>query len=196
MKFIIFLLALAGLLFSCQNTTKENEKEETHHETSIVFGDSDFSFPELSAPAKQQAIQWGVFEDILAETKKLNGSNLRTLKNRSERLSEYSDSLFKKVPDTLNTNQIRSRLLVVKTRAEVLKQAAHSEILDSAALQNSVSEMNGAVKNLIVHLNEKFLKDKIDSQRLENEKMELREQQRYKDSIMNLERQDIQRRKL
>lgn len=196
MKFTIFLLAIAGITFSCQNSIEENEIEETKYETTIVFGDQNFKFPELSAPAKEQAIQWGVLEDILAETKKLNGSNIRALKNRTERLSEYSDSLFKKVPDTLNTNQIRSRLLVVKTRAEILKQAAHSEILDSAQLQNSVAEMNGAVKNLIVHLNEKFLKDKIDSQRLENEKMELRTQKRFTDSIMDLERQDMQNRKL
>lgn len=196
MKFKIFLLAIAGIAFSCQNSIEENEVGETTYETTIVFGDTIFRFPELSAPAKEQAIHWGVLEDVLAETKRLNGSNFRVLKNRSERLTEYSDSLFKKIPDTLNTNQIRSRLLVLKTRAQILHQTAHRAILDSADLQNSVTEMNSAVATLIVHLNEKFLKDRIDSQRLDNEKMELKGQKRYKDSIMELERQDIQNRRL
>lgn len=196
MRFKIFFLAIVGMAFSCQNSIDENEIGETKYETTIVFGDTTYSFPELSAPAKEQAIHWGVLEDVFSETKKLNGSDFRALKTRSERLTEYSDSLFKKIPDTLNTNQIRSRLLVVKTRAEILHQTAHRATLDSADLQNSVSEMNGAVKNLIVHLNEKFQKDKIDSQRLDNEKTELRGQKRYKDSIMDLERQDIQNRRL
>ena len=196
MKFTIFLLAIAGMFISCQNSIEEDESSETKFEAAAVFGDTTFSFPELSAPAKEQAIHWGVLEDIYAETKKLNGSDFRALKTRSERLTEYSDSLFKKIPDTLNTNQIRSRLLVVKTRAELLHQSAHRATLDSADLQNSVLEMNSAVKTLIVHLNEKFLKDKIDSQRLENEKMELKGQKQYKDSIMDLERQDILDRRL
>lgn len=196
MKFTIFLLVIAGIAFSCQNSIEENENVETKYETAIIFGDTSYSFPELSVPAKEQAVHWGVLEDFLAETKKLNGSNFQLLKTRSERLTEYSDSLFKKIPDTLNTNQIRSRLLVLKTRAELLYQTAHRGTLDSSDLQNSVAEMNSAVKNIIIHLNGKFQKDKIDSERKENEKMELKSQKRFKDSIMDLERKDIQNRKV
>lgn len=189
-------MAIAIVAFSCQNSIEENENDEIKNETAIIFGDTTFNFPELSLPAKEHAVHWGVLEDLFSETKKLNGSNFQSLKNGSERLTEYSDSLFNKIPDTLNTNQIRSRLLVLKTRAELLYQTSHRGTLDSADLQNSVAEMNGAVKNLIIHLNEKFEKDKIDSQRKDNEKMELKEQKRYSDSIMNLERQDLQNRKV
>src|SRR5690606_33338084 len=145
-----------------------------------------FNFPELSAPAKEQAVRWGVLEDLLAETIKLNGSNFQSLKNRSERINVYTDSLFQNIPDTLISNQIHSRLTVLKTRAELLYQTAHRATLDSAALQNGVMEMNTAVKNIIIHLNEKFQKDMIDSQRKNNEKMELKKQHRFRDSIMKL----------
>ena len=57
-------------------------------------------------------------------------------------------------------------------------------------------EMNGAVKNLIVQLNEKFQKDKIDFTRKEDEENELKKQQRYKDSITNLELQDKKNKKV
>lgn len=195
MRFIIFLLAIVGFAISCQNSIDENETGDNAHETAIIFGDKNYTFPELSAPAKEQVVRWGVLEDFLTETKKLNGSNFQTLKNRSERLNEYSDSLFKNIPDTLNLNQVKSRLLVIKTRAELLYQTTHRGTMDSVDLQNSVREMNDAVKNLIIHLNEKFNKDNIDFQRKDNEAQELKEQKNVKDSIMDLELQDIQNRK-
>lgn len=196
MKFTVFLLAIMGIVVSCQNSLEENDNGKTEYESSIVFGDTTYSFPALSDPAKEQAVRWGVLEDFLSEAKKLNGSNFQSLKNRSERINEYSDSLFKNIPDTLNINQIQSRLVVLKTRAELLYQTTHRATMDSAELQHSVREMNRAVKNIITHLNEKFQKDKIDTERKDNEKTELKLQQRFKDSIMNLERQDQQNKKL
>ena len=168
MRFVIFLFSITGIFFSCNNSPEESDIEEPTYKSSMTFGDKNYTFPELSSPAKVQAVQWGVLEDLLSEAKNLNGSNFQDLKNRSERLTEYSDSLFKKIPDTLNTNMIRSRLMVLKTRSELLFQITHRGTMDSADLQKSVVEMNSAVKNLIVHLNEKFQKDKIDSQRIEN----------------------------
>ena len=56
--------------------------------------------------------------------------------------------------------------------------------------------MNVAVNNLIVQLNEKFQKDNIDFQRKEDEENELKKQQRYKDSIVNLELQDKKNKKV
>ena len=135
-------------------------------------------------------MKWGVLEDLISEANKVNGSNYQDLRNRSERIREYSDSLVKNIPDTLNTKPINSRLLVVKTRSEMLFQAAHQAIMDSLNLQNSVQELNTAVNNLIVHLNEKFMKDNIDYQRKEDEESELKKQQRFRDSVMDLELKD------
>jgi hypothetical protein len=190
MKLIIPLLLIIGFVFSCGNTSEENQNQNPINDPSIIFGNKTFDFPELSVPAKEQAVHWGVLEDLFSETKNINGSNYQDLRNRSERLREFSDSLFKNIPDTLNTKPINSRLIALKTRTELLYQAAHQDAMDSLNLQNSVDEMNIAVKNLIIHLNEKFQKDNIDFQRKEDEDNELKKQQSFRDSIMNLELQD------
>src|SRR5690606_10488230 len=194
MKFIFSLLIISGFIFSCGNSSEENQKPK--NDASILFGDTDFAFPPLSAPAQEQATRWGVLEDFLLEAKNINGSNYEALRTRSERMKQYSDSLFKNIPDTLNTNSIKSRLLVVKTRSELLFQTSHLDAIDSLKLQNSVEEMNVAVNNLIIQLNEKFQKDNIDFQRKEDEENELKKQQRYKDSILNLELQDKKKKKV
>ncbi len=189
MKSTILLILFVALALSCKNSLNEST-EEPEHKSTMVFGDTLFSFPEFSFPLVDNTVRWGVLEDFLSEAKELNGSNFQTLKNRSERLVEYSDSLIKKTPDTLDISPIRSRLIVLKTRAEMLHQYTHQGILDSANLQESVMEMNSAVSNFIIRLNEKFQKDKIDSQRKENERREFLDQNRFNDSILELERQN------
>lgn len=190
MKFVIPLLVLVGIVFSCGNASEENQAQKPTNDASIIFGDKEYVFPQLSEPAKKQAVQWGILEDFLAEAQNANGSNYQDLRNRTERLSEYADSLFKNIPDTLDTKPIHSRLMVLKTRAALLFQASHQATIDSLKVQQSLEEMNVAVKNLIVQLNEKFQKDRIDFTRREDEENELKKQQRYKDSILNLELQD------
>lgn len=195
MKFIIPLISFVLIAFSCGNSEEKNV-QVPNNDASILFGDKNFDFPPLSAPAKEQAIHWGVFEDFVAEAKNANGSNYQDLRNRSELLKQYSDSLLKKIPDTLNTKPITSRLFVLKTRSELLFQTASQAVIDSLKLQNSMEEMNVALKNLIVQINEKFQKDNIDFQRKDNEENELKQQKRYRDSIMNLELQDIKKKKV
>lgn len=53
-------------------------------------------------------------------------------------------------------------------------QVAHQASIDSSKVQNTVEELNVSVKNLIIHLNEKFQKDNIDFQRKEDEDTELK----------------------
>lgn len=196
MKFIFPLFMVTLFVLSCGNAPEENQNQKPKNDASIIFGNPDFVFSQLSAPAKEQATRWGVLEDFFAEAKNMNGTNYEALRNRSERMKEYSDSLFKNIPDTLNTKPINSRLLVIKTRSELLYQASHQDAIDSIKLQTSIAEMNVAVNNLIVQLNEKFQKDNIDFQRKEDEENELKKQQRYKDSIVNLELQDKKNKKV
>lgn len=195
MKNIIFLISVAFLVFSCENTSEEKDQEAIN-DFSTTFGEANHVFPQLSTSVKEQADKWGILEDFLSEAKNLNGSSFENLQNISERLQQFSDSLIKSVPEAFNTQPINSRLIVLKTRTDLLHQTSHQGIVDSASLQNSVSEMNSAVDNLIIHLNEKFQKEKIDSQRKGDEEIELKKQQRFKDSIMNLELQDKDRKKV
>lgn len=195
MKYKIFLISASFLIFSCGNSSDEGNQEPANS-ASIIFGKADHTFPQLSAPAKEQALQWGILEDFLSEAKNLNGSNYQDLRNHSERLQQFSDSLIKSVPEALNSRPINSRLVVLKTRSNLLYQTSHRAYIDSAGLQNAVSEMNSAVDNLIIHLNEKVQKERIDFQRKDNEEMELKKQKRFQDSVMDLELRDQNRKKL
>lgn len=196
MKFIVPVLLLIGFTFSCGNSSDEKQNQSPSNDASIIFGKKGFEFPQLSAPAKEQAIHWGVLEDFLSEAKNTNGSNYQDLRNRSELLKGYSDSLLKNIPDTLNTKPINSRLLNLKTRSALLFQAAHQATVDSLKVQNALEELNVAITNLIVQLNEKFQKDNIDFTRKEDEENELKKQKSYKDSIMNLDLQDKKNKKV
>lgn len=195
MKYKLFLISVAILAFSCGDSSEEKDQEPLGN-ASIVFGEEGHNFPQLSEPAKQETVHWGVLEDFLSVAKNLNGSNFQDVRNRSERLQQFSDSLVKSIPPAFDTRPINSRLVVLKTRADLLYQTSHQDFIDSIGLQNTIWEMNSAVDNLIVHLNEKFKKERIDSQRKENEDMELKKQQRFKDSIIKLELQDQNRKKV
>ena len=196
MKFIIPAVLALGLFYSCNNASENDPSPNDSIDESVIFGKKDFQYPQLSAPAMEEAVHWGILEDFLSEAKNLNGSNYQQVRNSSELLRQYSDSLFKKIPDTLNTRPINSRLIVLKTRSTMLYQAAHLPSMDSAKVQNSLNELNQAIVNFIVQLNEKFQKDNIDFQRKEDEQTELKKQQRYKDSILNLELQDKKNKKV
>lgn len=190
MKYFVVLLIFSACLFSCKNTSESNQPSEKVNDASIIFGNKNYPFPQLSAPAKEEAVHWGIMEDFLNEAKNTNGSNYEALRNHSERLKEYTDSLFKNIPDTLNTKPINSRLIVLKTRSELLYQAAHQSTIDSLKLQNSIEKLNVAVANLISQLNGKFQKDNIDSQRKEDEQKELKKQKRFTDSVYKAEMKD------
>lgn len=195
MKIPIPILILFGFLISCGNAS-ENVETAPLSDNSIIFGVKDYNFPQLLPAVREHIVHWAVFEDFMVEAKNINGSNYDALRNGSELLKMYSDSLFAKIPDTLDTNLIRSRLLVLQTRSAVLDQLAHQSTIDSSATQNAIAELNVALENLVVQLNEKFRKDQIDFQRRDDEQSELQKQIRFRDSVMDLEQKDIKNKKV
>ena len=112
---------------------------------------------------------------------------LENLRVKTEKLLRHTDSLSKKIPDTLYTNAIYSRLVIAKTRVELLKQEINRDIIDSERVEMNIDEANDAIKNLIIQLNEKFQKDGIDLQRIDNEKKELEKQKKFLDSVYQVE---------
>ncbi len=184
------LIAIFLSLASCGNSSEEIETTQENIETTIIFGEKNFVFPNLSEAAKNYGMQWGAFEDFEIEAKSLNGSTIDGLRAKTTRLINSLDSISKKVPDTLNTKPIVSRLMVAKTRAMLLQQEVQKRNIDSARLQLQIKEMNNAAKNLIIQINEKFLKDAIDFQRIDSEKKEIENQKRLMDSIFKQEIKD------
>ena len=157
-------------LASCGNPSKEVETTQENIETTIIFGEEGFVFSNLSENAKNYGMQWGAFEDFEIEAKSINGSTIDGLRTKTKRLVRSLDSISKRVPDTLRTKPIVSRLIVAKTRAMLLQQELQ--------------------KRNITQINEKFLKDAIDLQRIDSEKKEIESQKQFMDSIFKQEIKD------
>lgn len=188
--FFLSLITIFLSLASCGNPSEEIEIPQENIETTVIFGEKNFVFPDLSENAKNYGMQWGAFEDFEIEAKSINGSTIDGLRAKTTRLINSLDSITKKVPDTLNTKPITSRVMVAKTRALLLQQEVQKRNIDSARLQLQIKEMNNAAKNLIIQINEKFLKDAIDFQRIDSEKKEIESQKRSLDSIFKQEIED------
>ncbi len=188
--YISFLILNFGMI-SCGDSNEKSQTEiQTTNNNSTLFGDQKFVFPELSDKAKIYVSNWAVYDDFEKEIKTLNGNTIEVLLNKSELLVSHLDSLSKNIPDTLFNQAILSRVIVVKTRINLLHQELKKSKIDSIQLQNYMNEMNASVSNLIIQINEKFQKDAIDLKRVEDEKKELENQKRFLDSVYQIELQD------
>ena len=158
------------------NNRRSKKKLSTQNYNLSTYGDTLFIVPSLTDNARAEVIQWGAFEDFEEQAKTINGGTLEMLKNKSNRMVSHIDSIFKKIPDTLNNPVIYSRLLVVKTRTHLLNQEARKVHLDSTSLEKKLIDLNISVKNLFLQINEKLEKDLIDLQRNNYEKIEIESQ--------------------
>ena len=190
MKQFFLLLFSVSMVVSCQNSSSESQEPQILVQDTARYGKKAYSFPKLTNNAREQIENWSVYFDFYDEASTLNDIDLLELRAKTDRLLEHTDSLTKKIPDTLNTSAIYSRLIIVDTRINLLKQEANKGIVDIDAVEKNIAETNDAVKNLIVQLNEKFQKDKIDLDRVENEKKELEKQQKFLDSVYQAELKD------
>ena len=112
------------------------------------------------------------------------------IQERSAILISRMDSLTKKIPDTLKTQAIYSRVIVAKTRAAIVEQVANKGRIDSLEIQKAIQEMHTATSNLIIQINEKFEKDSEDRKVKDNEKKEMEQRKKRLDSIYKAELRD------
>tara|TARA_R110000787_G_scaffold281906_1_gene393488 strand:+ start:17620 stop:18204 length:585 start_codon:yes stop_codon:yes gene_type:complete len=190
MKIIIYFI-VSLIVFSCGNTPEESiQKVIPQKINSSIYGNTDFKFPPISVSARAEVIHWGAFEDFEEQAKTINGNNMEAIQTKSILMVSHIDSLIKKIPDTLNTPLIFSRVIVVKTRTQLLNQEVNKAHFDSVRLQDYFKELNISVKNLFFQINDKFEKDAIDLQRVDNEKQELKLQKQFLDSVYKAELED------
>lgn len=188
---LLFLL-LPLFLFSCGDSSKEDELLGNVVQDTLRYSVKKYTFPQLSNNAREQIENWSVYDDFYAEASTLNGLNLENLRFKTAKLLSHTDSLSKKIPDTLFTSAIYSRLVILRTRVELLKQEVNRDrdVIETEKIEVNIAETNTAVENLIVQLNEKFQKDGIDLQRIDNEKKELEKQKKFLDSVYRAELKD------
>ncbi len=159
-----------------------------------IYGDKTIQFPKFTPSASYQLLNWSIYNDFMLEVEQINRSKVSNLKDRTERLVTFVDSMGKVIPDTLKTMQILTRIKVVNTRANLLAQDVNKSRLDSSFLKENISELNNAATNLISQINDKFKKDDIDFQQKEGEESELKKQQKFLDSVQIEELKDLKKR--
>ena len=190
MKILVFFI-VSLIVFSCGNNQKEPiQKVIPQKINSSIYGNPNFEFPTISESARGEVIQWGAFEDFEEQAKTINGNNLEAIQPKSILMVSHIDSLIKKIPDTLNTPLIFSRVIVVKTRTQLLNQEVNKAHFDSVRLQDDFKEMNISVKNLFIQINEKFEKDAVDLLRVDSENKELVLQKQFLDAVYKAELED------
>lgn len=190
MKFLTFII-VSLIISSCGNEQDESTQKIIPQKiNSSIYGNSDFEFPIISENTRAEVINWGAFEDFEKQAKTINGTSMEVIKTKSILMVSHIDSIIKKIPDTLNTPLIFSRLIVVKTRTQLLNLEVNKAHFDSVRLQDYFKEMNISVRNLFIQINEKFEKDAIDLQRIDTEKKELVLQKEFLEAVYKSELED------
>lgn len=162
----------------------------------MVFTVKEPAFPEFNAATGELLLSWPAFQDFQREAEELNDNTLTELKSRTRRLITYSDSIIRSIPDSLNTQSVYARLLVVNNNVRLFHQELNKDQLDSATVAANLEDLLLATSNFYQQINQKLLKDAIDMQREEDEKNELEQQKQFLDSVLQEELKDNNRQDL
>ncbi|MBX2828792.1 MAG: hypothetical protein KTR22_11550 [Flavobacteriaceae bacterium] len=185
-----FLLLTFLILISCGETPQENETDALQQKDTLTYGLKQYSFAQPDAAISEVLENWVFYQDFKDEATTLYQLDLEQLRDKTGNLISHTDSLMTKVPDTLNTFSIKSRLAIIKTRSELLRLESLKGKIDPHTIEDYIEETNIAVNNFFVQIQEKLRKDGYDLEQIENEKKELEKQKRYLDSIRQLELAD------
>ena len=190
MKQLLFFCLLPWVLLSCDDISSEESIKQDVASDSLIFASKDFTLPTLNSQASKIVENWPIFQEFKTEALGLKNLPLENLKSKTERLILQVDSISKNIPDTLRSNTIQSRVAIVKTRVNLLKQEINRGRIRPLEIEKNLEETKIAITTFILQLNEKVVKDKIDFQRKDNEEKELEKQRKTRDSIFEQERKD------
>lgn len=159
-KNIFFVVSIAGLLFSCNSNTGENE--DVSDDLEIKIPATEVDFPKLSTDAMDKITSWQYFQEFENDLKQINRGNVRSYRSETERMSIVADSLLNNIPESLYSNAISSRMRVVNVRIKLLEESIHQPNAELKVITKHLNEANTAFSNLIIQINEKFEKKRID----------------------------------
>lgn len=160
-KKFIFIFAAFALLVSCNSKT-ENSTDLTSEDEQINIPKSEVDFPNLSVDAMDKITSWQYFQELENDLKQINRGNVRSYRSETERMSIVADSLLNNIPEALNTNSITSRMRVVNVRIKLLEESIHQPNAKINVISGHLQEANEAFSNLVIQINERFEKLKID----------------------------------
>ena len=162
------ICVLFVLLTNCkgdQNST-EIASEEASNQKEVITARAieNFKFTDyvLSANGESVVANWDKYQELAIQVSYLRKADLTFFNGDKALLKGFIDTLKMKIPDTLQTNPIISRTVIMETTLMRLNEnLTLDNIKDSLKLQ-SVREVLVAFSNLNYQINKKIEKDIYD----------------------------------
>ncbi|WP_089666305.1 hypothetical protein [Gramella sp. MAR_2010_147] len=179
-KLICFISILA--LISCKGeqdaeNAGENKLDTTAFQKKLEIAESQFT---LEPEAKKFALNWVEYITAQNEINRLENSTVKEVMNSAPAIAQIMESLKSSLPDSLKSVAVESRLNVVNTKAQLLKQYSGKQEPDAEDIAQTTQELHLEFNNLKLQMNEIFLKSLED---FEKELDEFEQLEREQDSI-------------
>jgi len=181
MKKLIYLLSILALI-SCKTEQDaersiDNEQDTTAFQKKMKMENPEFA---LEAEARKFALNWVEYITAQNEIRQLENSTINEVINNAPAIAQIMESLKNSVPDSLKSVPVESRLNVVNTKAQLLKQYSGKQEPDAEDIAQTTEELHLEFTNLKLQMNEIFLKSLED---FEKELDEFEKMEREQDSI-------------
>lgn len=179
-KIIYFILILA--VISCK--TEQNGENSVEDQMDTTAFQQKLKIENVSLPlepeARKYALNWVEFITAQNEIKRLENSTINEVMNSAPAIAQIMESLNNSVPDSLKSVAVESRLNVINTKAQLLKQYSGKQEPDAEDIAQTTEELHTEFDNLKLQMNEIFLKS---LEEFEKELDEFEEMEREQDSI-------------
>lgn len=179
-KLIYFLFIIS--IISCRSDQEgqdsmEQKQDTTAFQKKLKIEEGRF---DLEPEARKFALNWVEYITAQNEIRKLENSTINEVKNNAPLIAQIMESLKNSIPDSLNSIAVESRLNVVNTKAQLLKQYSGKQEPDAEDIAETTKELHDEFTNLKLQMNEIFLKSLED---FEKELDEFEKLEREQDSI-------------
>ncbi|MCL6218737.1 hypothetical protein [Zunongwangia pacifica] len=158
MKRAIFGILLM-ILASCVQDSEKEKPEIKPRETEAFtkeFAIETAILP-LETPAKKYASKWAAYIVLNEEVKQLKNTSVNYLIDNSSALAQLMETLQATLPDSLDSKPVKSRLRVLTTKAKILEQKSHLQIINPEEVKEIGIEIPMDFNNLNIQLNELFI---------------------------------------
>ncbi|MCM4155192.1 hypothetical protein [Gramella sp. AN32] len=151
---ILIVLCLSACKKDVDKTDQETDvnegfqKEIEVHENSI----------QLSPDSKKIAARWVEYITAENEISRIKKSTVGNVVNNSEAIAQIISSLKNSVPDSLRAVPVVSRLNVLNTKAQLLKQYSNKQKPNAELIGKTATSLIDEFDNLKIQMNELFLK--------------------------------------
>ena len=152
--FFIFLFSLAAC-----GEKQQKQQESTHtDELPVHFRDSVLVNVDLNQEALPATASWQGYEIISEALNTLDNLTIGSVKTEIDQWVTATEEMKRKKPDSLQNKAIESRLTVLNTKANTLKQQINKRDVDTAAVNKEATEFYNSFQDLKLQVNLKFQK--------------------------------------